>query len=164
MVAHISHFHPLFLFVSDSMEPSTLDSTMANSVLGGGIPADIKPDLMTLVPASQQPTGFSPTSTQPGFSPNNSNHSGSGYSPSSSTGQQQNYFSGMMPNSTTHMSGGAAGPPAVAGGLHSPTLHSPSSTLSPTSTMGYGQQNLPTKHICAICGDRASGKHYGVHR
>ena len=151
------------------MDPSILDSTMTNSGFGGGsMPVDIKPDLMTLASAAsqQQPSGFSPTSTQPGYSPSNSNHSGSGYSPSSSTGQQQpNYFGGMMPNSTTHIPGGPAGPPTCTGGLHSPTIHSPSSTLSPTSTMGYGQQqNLPTKHICAICGDRASGKHYGVHR
>ena len=159
----------IFLFFADSMDRSTLDNSMANSVLSGGIPTDIKPDLITLASAAsqqqQQPTGFSPSSTQPGYSPSNSNNSGSGYSPSSSTGQpQQNYFN-MMPNSTTHMPAGAGGAPV--GGIHSPTMHSPSSsTLSPTSTMGsgYGQAGMANKHNCSICGDRASGKHYGVHR
>nr|ABS70715.1 retinoid X receptor a isoform [Nucella lapillus] len=104
--------------------------------MGGPHQQDIKPDISTL---------NAPSSTHPGFYP------GYGGMPS-------------MPSSTQASPGGP--------NMTSPQIHSPASSLSSPSMMclsptGSSTPGMPhsglSKHICAICGDRASGKHYRVY-
>lgn len=49
------------------------------------------------------------------------------------------------------------------GGIGGNSNSSTSSTPTGTSNAGMGL-NPASKYACAICGDKASGKHYGVHR
>ncbi len=76
-------------------------------------------------------------------------------------------IAGPLQSPTLHSAGNLQSP----GGMSSPGGHcltplSPTSSTSMASPPGLGQPHttLGTKHICAICQDKASGKHYGVYR
>lgn len=143
----------------DSSDIDTLDSSMPSiSSMPMNSPPDIKPDISSLTPTSSHGHYF-------GFG-----HSIQPQMPSSVPSTMPSLpttlHSNMSSMGTNHIS--SQGP------LHSPPLQSPPSSslgsppmmsLSPGSASSppHLSSSFPSKHICAICGDRASGKHYGVY-
>ncbi|XP_064648707.1 retinoic acid receptor RXR-alpha-B-like isoform X2 [Lineus longissimus] len=156
-----------FPFMQDSLESSQLSMEGVSSM---NSPPDIKPDLASLNPNSNS----NPISSSGFFM----SHSMGSNQMSPGWPLQQSWPSrGLSDNeadahpSVTSPSLMNMGSPNS--GLNSPTslgamspgsissLASPGSMASPESTVGMS--GLSNKHICAICGDRASGKHYGVY-
>ena len=150
--------HHLISFLN--LISDTLDSSMPSiSSMPMNSPPDIKPDISSLTPTSSHGHYFGfGHSIQPQMSSS---------VPSTMPSLPTTLHSNMSSMGTNHISS--------QGHLHSPPLQSPPSSslgsppmmsLSPGSASSppHLSSSFPSKHICAICGDRASGKHYGVYR
>ncbi|GAB1597777.1 retinoic acid receptor RXR isoform X4 [Argonauta hians] len=137
----------------------TLDSSMPSvSSMPLNSPPDIKPDISSLTPTSSHGHYFGFGHGMPPQMPASV--------PSAMPSLPTSLHSNMPSLGSNHISS--------QGHMHSPPLQSPPSSslgsppmmsLSPGSASSppHMSGSFPSKHICAICGDRASGKHYGVY-
>ncbi|KAL8614836.1 hypothetical protein ACOMHN_040023 [Nucella lapillus] len=73
----------------------------------------------------------------------------------------------LLSSPSTNSGGSAASPPAGIG--PAAAIHLPSPVLTPAALLGSGSSNSSSgsggsllSQFCAICGDRATGKHYGA--
>ncbi|XP_029641199.1 retinoic acid receptor RXR isoform X5 [Octopus sinensis] len=143
----------------DTSDIDTLDSSMPSvSSMPLNSPPDIKPDISSLTPTSSHGHYFGFGHGMPPQMPASV--------PSAMPSLPTSLHSNMSSLGSNHISS--------QGHMHSPPLQSPpSSSLGspPMMSLSPGSASSPphmsgsfsSKHICAICGDRASGKHYGVY-
>nr|XP_022322315.1 retinoic acid receptor RXR-like isoform X2 [Crassostrea virginica] len=137
------HHHSLDGVSSNSNMSTTAGMGMGMSPSMGsssmaqmGSPPDIKPDINSLVSQSFYPYGIQHPMSQ----------------------------SQPSPGSQPMMSPGLHSPSSSVTSPSMMSIGSPNSAASPPGTNPHmPHSNLNSKHICAICGDRASGKHYGVY-
>lgn len=152
------------------------------SQMGPISPPDLKPDLSLLncnnnnsnISNNNSNTSPTPSGQGTSFSPinhlMNQNSNGSGNSPLGAIGSGSTVVYSQMKMKS----------PSPSNASSSSTLSGPITTTPPNTAsliLGNGnsngklQQQYPpnhplsgSKHLCSICGDRASGKHYGVYR
>ncbi|XP_074655772.1 retinoic acid receptor RXR-alpha-B-like isoform X2 [Tubulanus polymorphus] len=155
---------------ADSIDSTSLTNMDSQMSIPLSSPPDIKPDINTLnqgsINSSAASSFFGIGAAHGIPQPSQMSPAMTAMSNSSGMPHQVTSPSSMMPlNSPTSMASPGSMLSMTSPGSMS-SLQSPTSLTSPESTVGStmsSQQGLSNKHICSICGDRASGKHYGVY-